>query len=319
MKARLQRIGGLFRPVAYRGYEMLIMRVLLSLVVLRVMPGGTSFTEQEHPVGLAKWPGIDFSFLADKGTFQAVEWALYAALAVYCTGRFLAFALPVILFAILAIGTLENSQGAATHSTQIVALVVLAQCAWHLFAAIKRQGTRLERERISVWFSQQAIAAAYVVSALSKWVAKGDWIRDSSNFPLQIVKSQRMDYYNDLQPVHAAEGKYGIISDLLSPIAGWMEHILLTHPSWAPLLLAPGFLLELFAFVLLAGRKLGLVFAALLIFFHLTIAEMMGLNFKYNIYLLAIFFFSAPYWFECAGRKLIGRGKSEPAGADNDG
>ena len=46
---------------------------------------------------------------------------------------------------------------------------------------------------------------------------------------------------------------------------------------------------------------------------------MMGLNFKYNIYLLAIFFFSVPFWFECVGRKLIGGGKGEPTGTDDNG
>jgi len=315
MSSLFQRLAAAFRPIAYRGYELLIMRVLMSLVILRVMPGGTSLTEQPHPVGLAYWPGIDFSFLADPMAFKIVETVLYVSLAVYCTGRFLFVALPLMLFSVVAIGTLENSQGAATHSTQIVALCLLAQCVWHVYAVIKGRWSdgdstpserRLTEGRMAVWLTQQAIAAAYVVSALSKWIAKGDWVRDSSNFPLQIVKSQQMDYYNDLQPPTVDKGDYGIVSDMLRPIADWMEHVLRTYPSWAPLLLAPGFYLELFAFMLLAGRKTGAIFAVLLIFFHLTIAEMMGLNFKFNIYLLVIFFFSVPLWFEWAGRKALG-------------
>ena len=326
MKAALTKFCRLFRPIAFRGYELLIMRALMALVVLRVVPGGTSYQEQPHPVGLARWLGIDFTFLSNPSVYDGVMIALYVALAVYCTGWFLWAALPVILGIVVAVGTLEGSQGAHQHSTQIVALCLLAQCAWHVFAAITgrsrvegeptREG-RLEVERLSVWFTQQTIAAAYIVSALSKWVAKGDWIRDSSNFPLQIIKSQRMDYYNRLEAPAASGGDYGFISDLLRPVASWLEHTMITHPAWAPMLLAPGFLLELFAFMLLAGRVIGGLFAALLIVFHLTIAEMMGLNFKFNIYLLVIFFLSVPFWFELAGRKGLalarGRGEKESA------
>lgn len=351
IKAAFSRFGKAFRPIAYRGYEMLIMRILMSLVVLRVMPGGTNFREQPDKVGLAHL--IDFTFLADPAIFRGIEIVLYAALAVYCSGRLLWLALPYITFCAIAIGTLEGSQGADQHSTQIVALCLLVQCAWHVFAAVRARVTtegattredRLMIDRVGIWLVQQAVAAVYIVSALSKWIAKGDWVRDSYQFPLQVIKSQDMDYYNGLQPASDVEFRLvselvepiggflngivgrllnppahwidGAISGIVGPMARWMEQIMMSHPGWAPLIVAPGFFLELFAFLLLGGRKLGASVAISLVFFHLTVAEMMNLNFKFNIYLLAILFFSVPFWFESLGRKTLGMIKPKPASSD---
>ncbi len=345
MSSRLDSILGRFRPVDYARYELVIMRVLFALVIWRVLGGSMRFGEQPHPVGLAKWFGVDFTFFADPSFVRIARPVLFGCLAVYCSGFLNWLSLPVILFLLVGSGTLGNSQGAATHSTQLVTLCILTQCAWHLYAAISaRRGggsgrTWLEVERLSVWFTQQTIAAAYIVSAISKWVAKGDWVRDSYQFPLQVIKSQNMDYYNSLQPAGAVEYRLvselvepisgflcgivgrlltppaqwidGAISGIVGPIARWMEAVMMSHPGWAPLLVAPGFFLELFAFLLLGGRKLGAAVAILLIFFHLTVAEMMNLNFKFNIYLLATLFLSVPFYFASLGRKTLAMTKSK--------
>jgi len=317
VKALLEKFLRLLRPIDYAPYELAIMRVLFALVIWKVASSSPSFPEQPDPIGLAAWFGIDFTFFAEPAFLRLARPVLAVCLAIYCIGRLHFVTLPVALFFVVGAGTLSNSQGAATHSTQIVALCLLTQCAWHLYAALTKPGDanttprarRLTEGRLAVWFTLQTVAAAYIVSAFSKWLARGNWIRDASDFPLQVVKSQRMDYYNSLQAPESKGSGYGIISDALAPAAAWMEHTLMTHPAWAPALLAPGFFLELFAFVLLAGRKIGAAFAILLIVFHLTIAQMMGLDFKFNIYLLAIFALGIPFWLTRGGLGLMTLGK----------
>ena len=303
MKKKISRLTALFKPAEFSACELLVMRILFALVVWNVIPEGLNLHEQAAPVGIAKWLGVDFTFLSDPEILSTLRWVLAAALALYCSGRLLFAALPVMLFMTVSCGTLINSQKAATHSTQIIALCVMIQCAWHLYAAFKHRRSgqppasrRLMEGRMAVWYTQQMIAAAYIVTAITKWIAKGSWIADSRFFPLQIVKSQKMDYYNSLQPQEQAAGSYGIISEILAPCALWMEKIMMGSPGWAPVFLAPGFLLELLAVLLLAGRKIGGAYALALIIFHLTIAEMMNLKFAYHIFVLGIYFSGIAFW-----------------------
>lgn len=303
MKKQFSRFTALFRPAEFSACELLVMRVLFALVVWKVIPERLDLHEQAAPVGMAKWLGLDFTFLSDPEILTVLRGALLVALVLYCSGRLLFAALPVMLFMTVSCGTLINSQKAATHSTQIIALCVMAQCAWHLYAVFKhhRSGLpaasrRLMEGRMAVWYTQQMVAAAYIVTAITKWVAKGSWIADSRFFPLQIVKSQRMDYYNSLQPQEQASGSYGIISETLAPFALWMEKTMMSSPGWAPVFLAPGFLLELLAVLLLAGRRIGGAYAVALIIFHLTIAEMMNLKFAYHIFVLGIYFSGIAFW-----------------------
>ncbi|MCP4846802.1 MAG: hypothetical protein GY899_02510 [Verrucomicrobiaceae bacterium] len=303
MKKQLFRLKALFKPAEFSACELLVMRLLFALVVWAVIPERIDLFEQAAPVGMAKWFGLDFTFLSNPEILTMLRGVLFAALVLYCSGRLLFVALPVMLFMTVSCGTLINSQKAATHSTQIIALCVMVQCAWHLYAAFKhhRSGMptasrRLMEGRMAVWYTQQMIATAYIVTAITKWLAKGSWIADSRFFPLQIVKSQRMDYYNSLQPQDQASGSYGIISDILAPFALWMEKTMMSYPGWAPVFLAPGFLVELLAVLLLAGRKIGGAYAVILIIFHLTIAEMMNLRFVYHIFVLGIFFSGMAFW-----------------------
>jgi hypothetical protein len=303
VKPIFSRFKALFRPVEFSACELLVMRLLFAFVVWQVIPERINLHEQAAPVGMAKWLGLDFTFLSEPDTLTMLRGVLCAALVLYCSGRLLFAALPVMLFITVSCGTLINSQKAATHSTQIIALCLLVQCVWHLYAALNRHKSRLpassrrlKEGRMAVWYTQQMIAAAYIVSAITKWLANGSWIADSRYFPLQIVKAQRMEYYNSLQEPEQAQGSYGIISDTLAPLALWLEQTMMTFPDWAPVFLAPGFLLELFAFLLLAGRKVGGAFAVTLIIFHLTIAEMMNLNFAYHIFVLGIYFSGMAFW-----------------------
>jgi hypothetical protein len=294
-----------FRSPDYARYELFLIRALFALVIWDVMPEAITLPAAPKPVGLGHW--IDFGFLAAPAVFASCRWLLAASLVVYISGRFLQFALPVILFLLIAVGTIDASFGATTHSTQIVTLCVLAQCGWYLFAAMRRRPIGLAEHRYGAFTGTQAIAAAYVISGISKLAGDGNWLVDAvRNFQIQATKNRQMKYYNELssQTVETGRGLQVWLHSLLSPILGTIEHLLLTSPVWRALFLGGGFALELFAFLALIGRKMSLLIGCSLILFHLTVFEIMGLRFRYNIYLLLIFLVGVPHWVSALWHRL---------------
>ena len=287
-----------FRTPDYAHYELFLIRGLFALIIWDAMPGAITIPSEAEAVGLGHW--IDFGFLANPQVLAACHWILAACLVLYTAGFFLQFALPIILFLLVAAGTIGASFGATTHSKQIVTLCVLAQCGWYVFAAVRRRPIGLQEHRGGAFAGAQAIAAAYVISAISKIAGDGNWLADAVNhFQIQATKNQQMKYYNVLseQTAETGSGLQGVLAGILSPLLSTVEHLLLTSPIWRALFL------ELFAFLALVGRKMSLLIGGSLILFHLSVFEIMGLKFRYNIYLLLIFLVGVPYWIGVAARK----------------
>ena len=129
---------------------------------------------------------------------------------------------------------------------------------------------------------QQAIVAAYTVTALTKLGRSGlGWIADSKNFPIQMTKNIRMQYYNTLE-LETTEGIWATTS-------AWVQQILVDSPNLCRLLMSGGLFLELFAILALCGRRLAAGYGAILIVFHVLVRTMTGLNFRYHIAALFIF------------------------------
>ncbi|MGI9241852.1 MAG: hypothetical protein ACR2RV_13700 [Verrucomicrobiales bacterium] len=294
-----------FRTPEYARYELFLIRGLFSLVIWDAMPGAITIPSDPHPVGLGHW--IDFGFLAHPQTLAACRWLLLGCLILYSAGFLLFLALPIILLLLTAAGTINASFGATTHSKQIIVLCVLAQCAWYVYTAIRRRKVGLAEHRFGAFAGVQAIAAAYVISGISKLFGDGNWLIDAvKNFQIQATKNQRMKYYNTLseETAETGSGLQGVLHTILSPILSTIEYLLLNSPAWRALFLGGGFMLELFAFLALIGRKMSLLIGGSLILFHLTVFEIMGLRFRYNIYLLLIFLIGVPYWTGVAWRRL---------------
>ncbi len=286
-----------FTTPSFQRFEMFIMRVLLALVIWDIFPGAISFREQPAPSGLAHF--LDLTFLSEPGALRLPRILLFLALALYCSGCLLWIALPVILILTAAVGSLANSQGAITHSTQLPVLVIFAQCVWYLYDALRNrlrkspapQDARLQANRTAAFIAQQAVVSAYVVTALSKIFTSGlvGWISDARYFPLQLVKTARMDYYNTLTLPDPPDG-------VLAPVLPFLQALFTSSTALTRLFLASGLFLELCAFLALIGRRWNFFYGALLIVFHLTVSAVMDLHFQYNIYLLAIFLLNIPYW-----------------------
>ncbi len=259
-----------------------LIRASFALLVWHTVPGGMGLESQPHPVGIARL--FDLTFLSDPGVLPAVKAALVPVLLLYVSGFWAPLATGLMLAATVLPGTLDNSQGSTQHSQQIISLILLAQFLYHLWAAAfpQRHPDRAQRERWSVFAAQQAIVAAYTVTALTKLLRSGiGWISDSANFPIQMVKNIRMEFYNTLQP-EAVSGFWGSTS-------AFAQRLFLESPALCRVLLTCGLALELFAVLALLGRRWAALYGAALIAFHVLVRTMTGLNFRFHIAALFIF------------------------------
>ncbi|MFT4549113.1 MAG: hypothetical protein ACI8XO_004464 [Verrucomicrobiales bacterium] len=304
-----------FRPIHYRNWEMLIMRLLLGLVVLHAYPSRLKPADVGDEVGLARFVSLDW--MAEPGVLAVCWWGLFGSLVFYVAGRLNYLVLPVIAFLTIAPATLENSQGAALHHLQVLGLVVLLQWLWFTWRSIvaKEWVTAGRRTQLmNVFYTQQVIVAAYLTTAVWKlWKTNFGWIRESKYFPVQLAKSRDAEYYNKLEHgVVDSGGLFGGIDAWFAKMTPHLEAFLFANPNLCRLVIGSGLLLELFAFLaLVLGRRSRFLYGGLLVMFHLIIGRVMSLNFEYNIFLLLIFFVNVPWLGLLAVRRLKLKLRSE--------
>lgn len=275
------------RVTRYAGFERLAMRLLFAWLILQHIPGGLAFLELPAPNGIARFLGL--SFLLDPGTFAVCRYLMYAAVLLYVLRIGWSVALPYLSLFSIAVGTIINSHGAISHYLQIVSLVLLAQTAAHFYSLFRARKAAApdgisRREDLLVNWSQQAIAATYLVSALTKLIhTKGAWILQSPFIAVQIIKTTEQDYYDELHPAGLGAGLR---------IAEWITQ----HPLLVITIMTAGLLLELTAPLLLLGRAYALLYGLALVAFHETVGRVMRLHFNYNEYLIWIYLVNVPFW-----------------------
>lgn len=276
-----------FETPRYAWLERAVMRVLFALVVAHHIPGGLNHHELPAPNGLARL--VDLSFLLNPQVFAGARYVLFAALLLYVLRIGWSFVLPYITLLSIAAGSVINSQGAISHYLQIVSLVLLAQTAAHFYNVLRPPtGTgddvKAAGESRVIHWSQQAIAATYLVSAITKLINSGGaWVLQSPLIAVQIVKTTEQDYYDTLDPSRATSG---------IAVAEWMAQ----HPLLVGAVLTSGFLLELAAPLLLLGRGWAACYGLALVTFHESVHRVMKLQFMYNEHLAWIFLVNVPFW-----------------------
>jgi hypothetical protein len=189
---------------------------------------------------------------------------------------------PALLFSI-GIGTLANSQGAANHSTQLVSMILLGQFMTYA-AFIWRGGLFKPGEGAQRWVihvSMVIFAAAYVVSAWMK-LDNSDmkWIQRVPSLALELRKSNWSEYYDTLRPVPESLNR---VVDMMSE-----------HPGIARLIFGSGLFIELFAFVALFGRRCAFFTGLAIIVLHMSISQLMQLDFGYHMAAAMLFLVNLP-------------------------
>ena len=289
--------------------ERLLSRLFFALAIWILMYNPSKISRiteirEENAVGLARL--FDLTFFANPALLNSLGIVLMMALMMYVMGRFLPIVLPIIWFIVVGTGTLELSEGAATHHLQLGALVLTGQTVWAIIWGVRKLLPKTENYRPVhqeeffrqlMWISVQVIVATYLVTAMTKMIAsEGQWVKQAKFFPLQLEKTRMSSYYNDLKDPNAIEITATGWGRIPAEVDGWfyrrskeMESFLIESPNWSRFFMACGLLLEFGAVLVLLGRRWSLLLGASIILFHLSISYMMSLNFVLNMWLVAIF------------------------------
>ena len=312
------RFRGGFGPVDYTGFEVFVIRFCFAGIVLLALPdkgdvGG--LVRQETPVGLAHF--MDLTWAA--GSLDILWWVIAGSLLFYVAGYFLWLALPVATFSFCAVGGLWNSQGITRHTIQVVGLVLLVQTIYYVYArarlwrGAKGAADGRDQHQIAIWYSQQVIAAAYVITAITKVVNSwGQWVKDSKYFPLQIEKTRLSDHYNHLGLEEVPAASPEVSANLWERSVGMLDGLsmviqnyLVANPNMCRTFLTIGLALEFFAFLALRGRLALFLYGVALIGFHLTIGRVMNLHFTIHNLVILVFFVNIPFLFVLVWRKFF--------------
>ena len=290
-----------FGRVEFASWEWTVMRLgMLPLIWLATwhtfdvrLIDIPDLVDTKQPNGLAGL--MDFSWLVNDTATWIVAGMMAVLLLLYAFGRTMLMATGGLLLIHSAVGSIFASPAGTHHATQIVGYVLLGQFVWFVWQTW-RIGSKRTDQRVwseskgAIFFSQQMIAAAYVVSAISKWVNSGGgwlpgwrWIQQLPNIAVQFEKNHMQKYYDELiMPAEAVN-------------RGMIDFVI-EHPFWAKLVIAPAFYLELLAFVVLLNRRISAVFGLGLIGMHVIIGRIMHLEFFYFETIGLLFLVNIPYW-----------------------
>lgn len=253
-----------------------------------------NYHEQEKANGLAHL--FDLTFFSDERFVKALPWIVLPCLLLYMSGIGLPVALPILLIVQIGARTLYNSQGYIHHGFQMVSLVLMVQTGvvlWHCFKNW-REAFGIRRAKAApgsftfwdslVRYSQYMIIGCYVIAGVIKPInSDGEWFKNSHLIGIQLVKTDRQNYYSDLSPDF---GKDPV------PYASEMFE----HPNLTRLFMGCGVLLEIFAFLALYNRLTAFVMGLMFILFHYFNEFLMHLYFFNNEKLVWIFLINIPFW-----------------------
>ena len=301
-------------------WEVVLLRVFLALLVWDTHTGWIGFwtqpmqalhailhngfaadityTAQPHPNGIAMW--FDLTFLSNdsiEGTLRALT---AISLLLYAIGIASEWSLAIPTLFGLAAATLNNSQGSIGHTAQGLHLVLLMLWLAGIYQRITARSKSwlwggLDHGRIEMNWARQGLAAAYVVSAITKVVnSQGLWFANAQYFSLHLLKNNGMEYHDRLEPAALK--------------MDWLPAVLMDHPLACQFLFGIALPLELLAFLGLQNRRAAALFWILLICFHETVTLLTNLSFILNKALLLALFIN-PIWWLVAGFQ---RAKSRP-------
>ncbi|MGY8641884.1 MAG: hypothetical protein ACKVJU_12420 [Verrucomicrobiales bacterium] len=299
-----------FGKTRYAGWEWAIMRsvfcVLLWLATThRLLPIPIDIhdqTDQEKGNGFANLFNLDW--IGQPGTETIIQIIFLILLVIYAIGKWPLFISGGLLVIHTLIGSIYSSPAKDHHASQIIGMVLLGQFIWFAWEAIRNRfypklcADGHDRPSGAIFLSQQLIAAAYTVSAISKWVNSGGgiipgakWISQVPNIAVQFEKTNQQAYFDTLQaPANAEFNQLSI-------------DFVINYPVLAMIVFGSAFYLEFFAILALWNRKIGLIYGLGLIALHLGIDAVMHLKFFNFEAVVFVFFVNLPFWISRIGKK----------------
>ena len=278
-------------PFNWNALEMLLMRAGFAALVFYTIKWETgAWTTQKFPNGIAYF--VDLTWIGQSPPGWGWKGLTLAGLSAYVAGWLPALGLLPALFFSIIIGTLGNSQGAINHSTQMVTMMLLAQFLVYVIPrgrGVQKPATHwirpsLRTQQQVIWWSTVVIAASYVVSGVMKLTNSNFmWLYEAPYLAVQLLKTNWAHYHDTLEMPPA-----------------WLQtvtQILVDHPNLARLFFGSGLLIELLGFVVLINRRWALAGGLAIIAMHLSISQVMSLNFQTHIYAALIFLVNVPGWF----------------------
>ena len=291
-------------PFDWGATEMLLMRAGFAALVYFAIKWETgAWTTQKFPNGIAagfefswwklhiNWPGFDLTWIGQSPPGPGLKALTLGGLAMYVAGWLPALGLMPALFFSIVTGTLGNSQGAINHSTQMVSMMLLAQFLVYLIPrgpGVENPAARWIRpgptaQQRVIWWSTVVIAASYVVCGVVKLTNSNFmWLRDAPYLAVQLLKTNWAHYHDTLEMPPA-----------------WLQTVtrtLVDHPNLARLFFGAGLLVELLGFVVLINRRWALAGGLAIMALHLSISQVMSLNFLNHILAALIFLVNVPGW-----------------------
>lgn len=265
--------------IEHGNLALFVMRVLFAMLVYSMIKWETApYTSQEFPNGIANL--IDLTWLAKNPPGMTLKLITAAGLVLYALNVLPAVGLlPAVFFAI-TIGTLITSQSKnVNHTWQMVSMMLLAQFIIYAVAAVReRAWLKAGRavHQVAVYATTVVIAASYVVCGIVKLVNSDfQWIQKVPLLSVQLLKSNWANYYNTLEKPPA-----------------WLESAtqwVVDYPNLARIFFGTGLLIELLGFVILINRRWALWGGLAIILLHVSISQVMQLDFLNHIFAAAIF------------------------------
>ena len=290
--------GAAFSPGFVGRGEGFCLRLFFAIAAVCGMWTVLPFEKIEMANGLAHV--VDLSFLGGDAAMVWFRPLIVVAAVLYVFEIINPLGIVMLTLAHLGYHTLQNSQGFTFHGNNIVGLILLAQCSgelfWFGYRVLKKrpyafvQG--ITRHSYQLYYAQCAIAAVYVVSAITK-LSKSDglWLFRSHYLAKSVVKTHRQTFYDNPE---------GAVAEPVVAIAQWLaEHHVVTR-----VVFGFGFFLELFAFLALWNRAWALFIGLNIIAFHFGVEMIMQLDFRVNQIMCLIFLVNVPFWLAwVAGRR----------------